>query len=63
MCGLISGGRASIMLQELEESGYILVTVPYQNMSKDALYRLTDEFSLFHRKFMARKSPAIKIPR
>lgn len=55
VCGLTSGGRASIMLQELEESGFIQATVPYQKTSKEALYRLTDEFSLFHLKFMDKK--------
>lgn len=55
VCGLTSGGRASIMLQELEESGFIQATVPYQKTSKDALYRLTDEFSIFHLKFMDKK--------
>lgn len=55
VCRLTSGGRASIMLQELEESGFIQATVPYQKWSKEALYRLTDEFSLFHLKFMDKK--------
>lgn len=57
-CGLSSGGRASIMLQELEESGFVQSTVPFQKTGKDALYRLTDEFSLFHLRFMERKGGA-----
>jgi AAA+ ATPase superfamily predicted ATPase len=54
-CGLSSGGRASIMLKELEESGFIHSAIPYERTTKDAIYRLTDEFSLFHLKFIEKK--------
>lgn len=52
VCGLSSGGRASLMLEELEESGFINSAVPYDKAMKDAIYRLIDEYSLFYLKFM-----------
>jgi len=52
-CGLTSGGRATTMLTELEESGFIHAAVPYQKTSKEAIFRLVDEFSLFYLRFMS----------
>ncbi|MBC7829769.1 MAG: ATP-binding protein [Chitinophagaceae bacterium] len=52
VCGLSSGGRATLMLEELEESGFIRSAVPYEKAMKDAIYRLIDEYSLFYLKFM-----------
>jgi hypothetical protein len=52
-CGLTSGGRATTMLTELEESGFIQSAVPYRKTSKEAIYRLVDEFSLFYLRFMS----------
>ena len=40
------------MLEELEESGFIKSVLPYDKISKDAIYRLIDEFSIFYLKFM-----------
>lgn len=51
-CGFTSGGRATIMLTELEESGFIQSAVPYGKTTKEAIYRLIDEFSLFYLRFM-----------
>jgi len=51
-CGLSSGGRTSLMLDELEQSGFIKSNKPYGKEIKDAIYRLVDEFSLFYLKFM-----------
>jgi len=51
-CGLTSGGRATVMLDELEQSGFIKSSNPYDKETKDAIYRLIDEFSLFYLKFM-----------
>lgn len=45
VCGLSSGGRATIVLDELEKSGFIQQTIPYAKITKDAIYRLIDEFS------------------
>jgi len=43
-----SGGTASQILEELEESGFISSWIPYGKKSNDAIYRITDEFSLFY---------------
>ena len=49
---LHSGGRLTLTLQELEESGFIQKYNPFRNVKKDALYRLVDEYSLFYLKFI-----------
>jgi len=46
-----SGGTLSKTLLELEESGFIEKYLAYKG-SKDSLYRLTDEYSLFYIKFI-----------
>lgn len=51
-CGLSSGGRTTLTLDELEQSGFIKSNKPYDKETKDAVYRLIDEFSLFYLKFM-----------
>jgi len=51
-CGLSSGGRTSLMLEELEESGFIKSFPPFDKTVKNAIYRLIDEFSIFYLKFM-----------
>jgi uncharacterized protein len=60
-CELSSGGRTTLMLDELEESGFIKSTVPYDRTTNDAIYRLIDEFSIFYLKFMDKgKAESIK---
>jgi hypothetical protein len=51
-CGISSGGRTSLMLEELEESGFIKSVLPYGKASRDSIYRIIDEFSIFYLKFM-----------
>jgi AAA+ ATPase superfamily predicted ATPase len=46
--GLHSGGTVSHRLEELEESGFIQSLVPFGKTSKDTLYRLSDEYTLFY---------------
>jgi len=46
-----TGGGISKTLLELEESGFIEKYSPYRG-TKDALYRLIDEYSLFYLKFI-----------
>jgi hypothetical protein len=43
-----SGGTASQILEELEESGFISSCIPFGKKSNDAIYRITDEFTLFY---------------
>ncbi|MCW3074569.1 MAG: ATP-binding protein [Flaviaesturariibacter sp.] len=52
VCGFSSGGGTSDMLNELEQSGFILSAIPYNKTFRESIYRLTDEFSLFYLRFM-----------
>ncbi len=49
---LSSGGTTTKVLTELEESGFIMPYVPFDKTSKEVVYRLTDEYSLFYLKFI-----------
>ncbi|WP_026632683.1 AAA family ATPase [Dyadobacter alkalitolerans] len=51
-CNLTSGGYATQLLSELSESGFISTYIPFGKTSKDALIKLTDEYSLFYLKFI-----------
>ncbi|HTL10229.1 MAG TPA: ATP-binding protein [Chitinophagaceae bacterium] len=55
--GLPSGGRISKALDELEKSGFIQQTIPFDKNSYEGIYRLVDEFSLFYLKFMDKRKP------
>lgn len=52
---LKDGGTFSKMLQELEQSNFISTSYPFGKIKKEALYRLTDEFSLFYLRFIYKK--------
>lgn len=54
---LKDGGGFSVILQELEQSGFISSYIPFNKKKKDTLYRLTDYYSLFYLKFI-RDTPA-----
>ena len=54
---LRTGGTLTSTLQELEQSGFIERYTPYKG-SKDPLFRLTDEYSLFYLKFIEGTKPA-----
>jgi hypothetical protein len=51
-CKLSSGGGTTSLLNELEQSGFIQSSIPFNKTSKDSIYRLTDEYTLFYLKFM-----------
>ena len=51
-----SGGTLTKVLQELEESGFIQTVIPYQLNKTKACYKLIDNFTLFHLKFMRKIS-------
>lgn len=46
--GLSSGGTVSIRFEELEKSGFIQSYIPFGKKTNDALYWLSDEYSLFY---------------
>jgi len=54
-----TGGTMSKALLELEESGFIENYTPYKG-KKNALYRLTDEYSLFYLKYIEGSKPIKK---
>ena len=52
-----SGGTLTHTLQELEESGFIEKYVPYKG-TKDSIYRLSDEYSMFYIKYIENTKPS-----
>ncbi|MDP2387064.1 MAG: ATP-binding protein [Bacteroidota bacterium] len=54
-----SGGTLTKTLEDLEESGFIEKYTPYKG-SKDAVYRLADEYSMFYIKFIENTKPSNK---
>lgn len=52
ICKLQSGGSTTNLLDELSASGFITPYIPIGKKSKDSIYKLTDEYSLFYLKFM-----------
>lgn len=52
-CKLHTGGGTTQLLEELRESGFIEAYSPFGKNSKDNVYKLVDEYSLFYVKFMS----------
>jgi hypothetical protein len=52
---LTSGGTTSQLFAELEESGFIARTPQFGYATKEAVYRLIDEYSLFYLKWIDRQ--------
>lgn len=52
IAGIGSGGSLSIILQELEECGFIQKFTPIDKQKEDSIYRLMDEYSAFYYKFI-----------
>ncbi len=50
--GLVNNGNVSTMLRELEECEFIRSYEPFGKSSKDTLYQLIDQFTLFHFSFV-----------
>lgn len=51
-CRFTSGGGTTRLFQELEESGFIMQYIPFGKTSRDSVYKLSDEYSLFYMKFI-----------
>lgn len=49
---ILDGGGLTMMLQDLEQSGFISSYIPFGKKKKDTLFRLTDCYSLFYLKFI-----------
>jgi len=49
---LSTGGTLTTTINELEESGFIEMVLPYQKKKTKALYKLVDNFTIFYLKFM-----------
>ncbi|CAA6677050.1 MULTISPECIES: ATP-binding protein [unclassified Lentimonas] len=50
-----TGGRLTQTLRELEEAGFISTHGQFGKKSKDTIYRVADEYSLFYMKWIERK--------
>ncbi len=53
-----SGGGATTILENLAEGGFIEPTIPFGRVSRDRLFRLTDELSLFYLKWLSGRRPS-----
>lgn len=53
-CGLTTGGTTSRLFEELEQSGFISLYIPFEKTLRDGIYKLSDEYSLFYLKFIDR---------
>jgi uncharacterized protein len=51
-----TGGTLTKTLTDLEESGFIEKYIPYKG-TKDSVYRITDEYSMFYLKFIENTKP------
>ena len=51
--GFPSGGTASNVFDELEESGFIQSRIPFGKKANEALYWLSDEYTLFYLQWIA----------
>jgi len=50
--GLKEGGNFSVVLDELEQSGFIKRYFPFGKSHRDALYQLSDQYTLFYLTFV-----------
>ncbi len=51
-CKISSGGYFTKIIGELTESGFVTLQTSFGKKTKEALYRLSDEYSLFYLKFI-----------
>jgi AAA+ ATPase superfamily predicted ATPase len=51
-CRLTTGGTTTRLFDELEQSGFIAQYIPFEKTSRDGIYKLSDEYSLFYLKFV-----------
>jgi len=51
-CRFTTGGTTTRLFEELEESGFITQYMPFGKTSRDGIYKLSNEYSLFYLKFI-----------
>lgn len=51
-CKFTTGGWTTELFDELEQSGFITQYIPFGRTVRDAIYKLSDEYSLFYMKFI-----------
>jgi predicted transcriptional regulator len=51
-CNFSTGGTVTKLLDELEESGFIIQYIPFGKTSRDTVYKIIDEYSLFYLKYI-----------
>jgi uncharacterized protein len=51
--GMQSGGTSTKLLDELLESGFVQQYIPFGRQQKDAVFKLSDEYTIFYLKFVA----------
>ena len=56
-CKLANGGTTTTMFKELVESGFISTYIPFGKKTKDTIFKLTDEYSLFYLKYVEGSKP------
>lgn len=52
VCPFDSGGSTTKMLEELLESGFVQQYLPFGKASKDAVFKLCDEYTIFYLRFI-----------
>lgn len=52
ICDFDSGGSTTKMLEELLESGFVQQYLPFGKVTKDAIFKLSDEYTIFYLKFI-----------
>ncbi len=51
-CGMVKGGNATRYLSDLEACGFVRKFTAFGRRTRDSLYQLIDNFTLFHLKFI-----------
>lgn len=51
--GLLPGGASSTLLEELEEAGFIMSQTAFGKKSRERIYRLIDEYSLYYLRWIS----------
>jgi uncharacterized protein len=58
VCPFDSGGSTTKMLEELLESGFVQQYFPFGKATKDAVFKLCDEYTIFYLKFIENSKAA-----